>query len=107
MCVGCVLCPTKRHKHTPHTKKHGGSNLLSHTPPSAVPSAQTTLATGFEKDTGRNLAAITTATTKTPTNHHTVASHRTVNANTQISRKKQPKQPINVILAIGPLVPVN
>ena len=68
--MGCVLCLPKRHKHTPHSKKHGGSNLLSHTPPSAVPSAQTTLATGFEKDTGRNLAAITTATTTTPTNHH-------------------------------------
>ncbi|MDK7271938.1 MULTISPECIES: hypothetical protein, partial [Actinotignum] len=37
----------KTQTHPTHYKKYGGSDLLSHTPPSAVPSAQTTLATGF------------------------------------------------------------
>ena len=54
---------------TPTTQKHNaGSDLLSHNPPVAVPSAQKGLTSRFGKDTGCNPLAKTTNKTKTSNN---------------------------------------
>ena len=76
--MGIPQTTKKKGSHAPHAHSqsfNAGSDLLSHTLPGAVPSAQVSLATGFGKGPGGSLPLTTTDTTngtKKHTHPHTM-----------------------------------
>ena len=90
----CAPSHTQGSRNTHPTTRMSGGDLLSHTLPSAVPSAQSSLATGFGMETGRFPDAMTAVTPRDqpahqPQNHRARGlppENHTVNANTQANR---------------------
>ena len=104
MCQAHTPDPT----HTPHTKKYyAGSDLLSHTLPSAVPSAQADLASGFGMGPGVTLPLTPPTKTRPTTTHHTNTGVGGVMPDTeQQTRAKLSKIHKKSVLTFGQLVPV-
>jgi hypothetical protein len=95
---------------SPHSKKKFGSVLLSHTLPSAVPSAQSALATGFGMLPGVSLTLSPPKHYQHTTHHPPQASGSYVQnhkADANTNNHSLHNQHKNVTQVIGLLVPVN